>query len=143
MPGELLVLKPDQIADPGTVLAAPEVNDADPPVVDKRADLGEAIRARFTGRGVDATTAVLLAVNAVTVIQLALEEWLDRDDRTLFEVMLETRVPAGDAGHLPALPDRTGVTAASGLAASGHGNRHSPRMTGAESVLIPRPQEVS
>jgi hypothetical protein len=26
----------------------------------------------------------------VTVVQVALEEWLDRDDRTLFEVMLET-----------------------------------------------------
>ena len=37
------------------------------------------------------TTAVLLAETAVTVIQVALEEWLDRDDdRTLFEVMLET-----------------------------------------------------
>jgi AcrR family transcriptional regulator len=57
----------------------------------KRADLGEAIRAGFTARGVDATTAVLLAETAVTVIQVALEEWLDRDDdRTLFEVMLET-----------------------------------------------------
>jgi AcrR family transcriptional regulator len=53
----------------------------------KRADLGEAIRAGFTGRGVDATTAVLLAETAVTVIQVALEEWLDSGDRTLFEVM--------------------------------------------------------
>ena len=33
---------------------------------------------------------MLLAETAVTVIQVALEEWLDRDDRTLFEVMLET-----------------------------------------------------
>jgi len=32
--GELLVLQPDQVADPGTVQAAPEVDDADPPVVD-------------------------------------------------------------------------------------------------------------
>jgi hypothetical protein len=57
----------------------------------KRADLGGAIRAGFTGRGVDATTAVLLAETAVTVVQVALEEWLDRDDdRTLFEIMLET-----------------------------------------------------
>jgi len=57
----------------------------------KRADLGEAIRAGFTGRGVDATTAVLLAETAVTVVQVALEGWLDRDDdRTLFEIMLET-----------------------------------------------------
>jgi AcrR family transcriptional regulator len=57
----------------------------------KRADLGEAIRAGFTARGVDATTALLLAETAVTVIQVALEEWLDSgDERTLFEVMLET-----------------------------------------------------
>jgi AcrR family transcriptional regulator len=57
----------------------------------KRADLGQAIRAGFTARGVDARTAVLLAETAVTVIQVALEEWLDEDDnRTLFEVMLET-----------------------------------------------------
>jgi AcrR family transcriptional regulator len=57
----------------------------------KRADLGEAIRAGFTARGVDSVTAVLLAETAVTVIQVALEEWLDRDgERTLFEVMLET-----------------------------------------------------
>jgi hypothetical protein len=32
--GELLVLEPDQVADPGTVLAASEVDDTDPPVVD-------------------------------------------------------------------------------------------------------------
>jgi AcrR family transcriptional regulator len=56
----------------------------------KRADLGEAIRAGFTGRGVDATTAVLLAETAVTVIQVSLEEWLDSGDRTLFEVMRDT-----------------------------------------------------
>jgi AcrR family transcriptional regulator len=56
----------------------------------KRADLGEAIRAGFTGRGVDPTTAVLLAETAVTVIQVALEEWLDSGDRALFEVMQET-----------------------------------------------------
>jgi AcrR family transcriptional regulator len=57
----------------------------------KRADLGAAVRAGFTARGVGATTAVLLAETAVTVVQVALEEWLDRDDdRTLFEVMLET-----------------------------------------------------
>jgi AcrR family transcriptional regulator len=57
----------------------------------KRADLGQAIRAGFTGRGVDTTTSVLLAETTVTVIQVALEGWLDRDDdRTLFEIMLET-----------------------------------------------------
>ncbi len=36
----------------------------------KRADLGEAIRAGFIGRGVDARTAVLLAETAVTVVQV-------------------------------------------------------------------------
>jgi AcrR family transcriptional regulator len=81
----------------------------------KRADLGEAIRAGFTARGVDSMTAVLLAETAVTVVQVALEEWLDRDgERTLFEVMLETiaslqatldAFPAGPAAAAP-LPSR-------------------------------------
>jgi len=56
----------------------------------KRADLSEAIRTGFAGRGVPATTAALLGDVTVTLLYVALDEWLDTDDdRTLFEVMLE------------------------------------------------------
>jgi AcrR family transcriptional regulator len=66
----------------------------------KRADLVAAIRDGFVGRGVAATTAVLLAESTVTVIYVALEEWLDQDSgpdggsggevRPLYEIMLGT-----------------------------------------------------
>jgi AcrR family transcriptional regulator len=57
----------------------------------KRGDLSEAIRAGFAGRGVPATTAALLGEITVTLLYVALDEWLDtEDDRTLFEVIFET-----------------------------------------------------
>ena len=57
----------------------------------KRADLSEAIRTGFAGRGVPATTAALLGDVTVTLLYVALDEWLDTDDdRTLFEVIFET-----------------------------------------------------
>jgi AcrR family transcriptional regulator len=57
----------------------------------KRADLSEAIRAGFVGRGVAATTAALLGEVTVTMLYVALDEWLDVDDeRTLFEVIMAT-----------------------------------------------------
>lgn len=57
----------------------------------KRADLGQAIRAGFARRGVAPATAALLGEITVTVLYVALEEWLGRDDdRTLFELMVET-----------------------------------------------------
>ena len=57
----------------------------------KRADLSEAIRAGFVGRGVPATTAALLGEVTVTMLYVALDEWLDvDDDRTLFEVIMAT-----------------------------------------------------
>jgi AcrR family transcriptional regulator len=56
----------------------------------KRADLSEAIRTGFAGRGVPATTAALLGDITVTLLYVALDEWLDTDDdRTLFEVIFE------------------------------------------------------
>jgi hypothetical protein len=40
---------------------------------------------------VTATTAALLAESTVTVLYVALDEWLDQDgDRPLFEIMLGT-----------------------------------------------------
>jgi AcrR family transcriptional regulator len=66
----------------------------------KRADLVAAIRDGFVSRGVAATTAVLLAESTVTVIYVALDEWLDQDAgqdggdggevRPLYEIMLGT-----------------------------------------------------
>ena len=64
----------------------------------KRADLAAAIRAGFIGRGVAPATAALLAESTVTVIYVALEEWLDQDQdgghggevRPLYEIMLGT-----------------------------------------------------
>jgi AcrR family transcriptional regulator len=58
----------------------------------KRAALAEVIRDGFAGRGVDARTAALLADTSVTVLNVAIGEWLDQDDedRTLFEIILDT-----------------------------------------------------
>jgi AcrR family transcriptional regulator len=57
----------------------------------KRAALAEVIRDGFVGRGIDARTAALLADSSVTVLNVAIDEWLDQDneDRTLFEIILE------------------------------------------------------
>ena len=57
----------------------------------KRAALAGVIRDGFAGRGVDARTAALLADSTVTVLNVAIEEWLDQDDedRTLFEIILD------------------------------------------------------
>jgi AcrR family transcriptional regulator len=57
----------------------------------KRAALSEAIRAGFIDRGVGAATATLVAELTVTVLYVALDEWLDSGgDRTLFEIITET-----------------------------------------------------
>jgi AcrR family transcriptional regulator len=57
----------------------------------KRAALAEVIRDGFVGRGLDAKTATLLAESSVTVLHVALNEWLDSDDdsQTLFELILD------------------------------------------------------
>ena len=57
----------------------------------KRAALAEVIRDGFAGRGIDARTAMLLAESSVTVLHVALNEWLDSDDdgQTLFELILD------------------------------------------------------
>jgi AcrR family transcriptional regulator len=57
----------------------------------KRGELSEAIRTGLAGRGVPATTAALLGEITVTLLYVALDEWLDTDDdRTLFEVIFST-----------------------------------------------------
>ena len=57
----------------------------------KRGEVSEAIRTGFAGRGVPATTAALLGEITVTLLYVALDEWLDTDDdRTLFEVIFST-----------------------------------------------------
>jgi AcrR family transcriptional regulator len=54
----------------------------------KRAALSAVIRDSFIGRGVDPRTAALLAETSVTLLHVALDEWLDAaDDRTLFEII--------------------------------------------------------
>src|SRR6201999_421006 len=57
----------------------------------KRADVAAVIRAGLISRGVAATTAALLADSTVTVLYVALDQWLDQDgDQPLFEIMLRT-----------------------------------------------------
>jgi AcrR family transcriptional regulator len=57
----------------------------------KRAALSEAIRAGFIDRGVGTATAALVAELTVTVLYVALDEWLDQaGDRPLFEIITET-----------------------------------------------------
>jgi AcrR family transcriptional regulator len=54
----------------------------------KRAALSAVIRDSFISRGVDTRTAALLAETSVTLLHVALDEWLDSDDdRTLFEII--------------------------------------------------------
>jgi len=71
----------------------------------KRAALRDAIRAGFVSRGTDTVTATLLAEISVTVLYMALDEWLDQDgDRKLAEIILDTLASlqaalAVDAGH--------------------------------------------
>ena len=88
----------------------------------KRAALCQAIRDGFISRGVETTTAALLAETSVILLQVSLEEWLDQDgDRALFDVILDTvtslqtAVAALPAGLSPADPDtaRSGKTRAS------------------------------
>jgi AcrR family transcriptional regulator len=58
----------------------------------KRAALAEVIRDGLVGRGINARTAALLAESSVTVLHVALNEWLDSDDdngQTLFELILD------------------------------------------------------
>lgn len=57
----------------------------------KRAVMSEAIREGFRTRGVDSVRAALIAEICVTLIAVALNEWLERDDdRRLYEIILET-----------------------------------------------------
>jgi AcrR family transcriptional regulator len=57
----------------------------------KRAAMSEAIRDGFLARGIDTATAALLAETCVTLINVALTEWLDHDDdRSLYDIILET-----------------------------------------------------
>jgi AcrR family transcriptional regulator len=84
----------------------------------KRADLSEAIKAGFIDRGVGTAAAALVAELTVTVLYLAIDEWLDSGgDRTLFEVITETfgslqaalaLLPAGTAATRPAAAAATG-----------------------------------
>jgi AcrR family transcriptional regulator len=55
----------------------------------KRATLAEAIRTGFLARGLDPTRAALLAETCVTLMMVAVTEWLDHDDdRPLYDIML-------------------------------------------------------
>jgi hypothetical protein len=70
----------------------------------KRA-LRDAIRAGLVARGTGTVTATLLAEVSVTVLFVALDEWLDQDgDRKLAEIILGTLAELQaaltvDAGH--------------------------------------------
>ncbi|WP_432930365.1 TetR/AcrR family transcriptional regulator [Microbispora sp. CA-135349] len=56
----------------------------------KRAALREAVRDGFVRRGLAPLTAAMLADTGVTVLTVALDEWLERDDeRTLFEIAMD------------------------------------------------------
>jgi AcrR family transcriptional regulator len=83
----------------------------------KRAALAEVIRDGFVGRGIDARTATLLAESSVTVLHVALGEWLDSDDdngQTLFELILDALASLRDA--LSLTHPGAGHPAAGGLA---------------------------
>ena len=56
----------------------------------KRANLAEAVRTGFLARGLDSATAVLLAETCVTLMTVAVADWLHRDDdRKLYDIMLD------------------------------------------------------
>ncbi|MCO5996200.1 TetR/AcrR family transcriptional regulator [Actinoallomurus rhizosphaericola] len=74
----------------------------------KRAALREAVRDGFVRRGLAPMTAAVLADTGVTVLTVALDEWVDRDDeRPLFEIALDAleslraALAAGPAGATP------------------------------------------
>jgi AcrR family transcriptional regulator len=81
----------------------------------KRADLSEAIRDGFASRGLPAITAALLGQVTVTLLYVALDEWLDTadDDQSLFEVIsgalgsLQTTVAAPAIAPGPLQPEPT------------------------------------
>jgi AcrR family transcriptional regulator len=57
----------------------------------KRAEVSEAVREGLLARGVTMPQAALFADVTVTVLHVALEQWLDEEsERPLFEVMLES-----------------------------------------------------
>ena len=57
----------------------------------KRAMVGEVLRTGLEQRGVPRRTAALLAESTVTVLYVAMEEWLAHDDgRPFYELILET-----------------------------------------------------
>jgi AcrR family transcriptional regulator len=57
----------------------------------KRADLCDAIRKGFIARDYEVVTAALLAEVSVTLLFVALDEWLARDDdRPLFDLILDS-----------------------------------------------------
>jgi AcrR family transcriptional regulator len=56
----------------------------------KRATLAEAVRTGFLARGLDSARSALLADTCVTLMMVAVTEWLDRDDdRPLYDIMLD------------------------------------------------------
>jgi AcrR family transcriptional regulator len=64
----------------------------------KRAALSEAVRAGFLARGLDSARAALLAETCVTLMTVAVAEWLDRDDdRKLYDIMLDALAALRDA----------------------------------------------
>jgi AcrR family transcriptional regulator len=57
----------------------------------KRAAVAEAVRRGFVARGEPATTAALLAQTAVTLLNVSVQEWMDRDDdRPLADIIAGT-----------------------------------------------------
>ncbi len=77
----------------------------------KRSALSAAVRDGFLRRGLDPTTAAVLAETSVTLLHVALDDWLAHDDeRALFDVILTTfdslrtvlaASPPGPPGALP------------------------------------------
>lgn len=77
----------------------------------KRAALAQVIKDGLTARGLDTRTAALLAESSVTILHVALDEWLDQedDDRTLFEHILDAlqTLRTGLAAERSSPPART------------------------------------
>jgi AcrR family transcriptional regulator len=84
----------------------------------KRAALAEVIRDGLVGRGVDPMTAALLAESAVTLLNVAVQEWLDADDDRSLSEIIRTGLHSLQTAFATLSPELTQSPGPSGIPAA-------------------------
>ncbi len=91
------------------MVPAPVTTVRPPPAASARRAASRPTSTGFVSRGTAAVTATLLAEISVTVLYVALDEWLDQDgDRKLAEIVLDTL--AGLRATLASVPAEPSVS---------------------------------